>query len=95
MQRLLALRRGFGLRVSGDGRAPRQPTGMSGVFRRPEKQVNILKTNIYVAGGPGFEPRLTESESAVLPIKLFPKMDRGLGFEPRQSVPKTDVLPLN
>jgi hypothetical protein len=27
---------------------------------------------IYVAGGPGFEPRLTESESAVLPLNYPP-----------------------
>src|SRR5271167_4080728 len=27
---------------------------------------------IYLAGGPGFEPRLTESESAVLPLNYPP-----------------------
>lgn len=45
--------------------------------------------------GQGFEPQLTESESAVLPVKLTRNMDRGQGLEPRQSDSKSDVLPLN
>ena len=31
-----------------------------------------------LAGDPGLEPGLTESESVVLPIKLIPKMAVGL-----------------
>ena len=34
-----------------------------------------------VAGGLGFEPRLTESESAVLPLDDPPKLDRAAGIE--------------
>ena len=39
--------------------------------RRSAKPRKIVWAEM--AGGPGFEPRLTESESAVLPLNYFPK----------------------
>ena len=33
---------------------------------------NTVKRRHWLAGGPGFEPRLTESESAVLPLNYPP-----------------------
>jgi hypothetical protein len=34
--------------------------------------LRLIDTNIILAGEPGFEPRLTESESAVLPLNYSP-----------------------
>ena len=39
----------------------------------PTEIVEVLWVLQSLAGGPGFEPRLTESESAVLPLNYFPK----------------------
>src|SRR5208283_1095206 len=39
-----------------------ETAGLADIFRRKK-----------LAGGPGFEPRLTESESAVLPLNYPPK----------------------
>ena len=41
-----------------------------GLFQRDKRKALIL-----LAGEPGLEPGLTESESAVLPIKLFPNSE--------------------
>ena len=38
--------------------------------------ISAVETTIKsMAGGPGFEPRLTESESAVLPLNYPPPVD--------------------
>ena len=51
----------------------------------------------FVAGGPGFEPRLTESESAVLPLRAHEKPgreDRGAPCRGRlRSTPPCDSAP--
>ncbi len=52
-------------------------SGRSGSNRRPTVWKTVTLPLSYtrltfLAGKPGLEPRLTESESAVLPIKLFP-----------------------
>ena len=41
-------------------------------YRRVRAVVDFARRP--VAGGPGFEPRLTESESAVLPLNYPPKL---------------------
>lgn len=37
-----------------------------------------------MAGNPGLEPGMPESESGVLPIKLIPIMEERMGFEPME-----------
>ena len=45
--------------------------------------------------GPGFEPRPTVSETAVLPIALSPNIVPPAGIEPTSPDYETGVLPLN
>ncbi len=42
------------------------------VEREDRRRVFAYSSLILLAGGPGFEPRLTESESAVLPLNYPP-----------------------
>lgn len=37
-----------------------------------ERRIFLWEFGSFLAGGPGFEPRLTESESAVLPLNYPP-----------------------
>lgn len=48
-----------------------------------------------MASQQGFEPRITESESVVLPITLLGNVASVQGLEPRPRAPKTLVLPLH
>src|SRR4029077_5131973 len=58
------------------GGAPRPDRTRRAVGSAPDRQVHYRthchETEIFVAGGLGFEPRLTESESAVLPLNYPP-----------------------
>jgi hypothetical protein len=42
------------------------------LHRHLAKQICLNFQRVKVAGGPGFEPRLAESESAVLPLNYPP-----------------------
>jgi hypothetical protein len=44
--------------------------------RQPRLLKRCVKLLILLAGGPGFEPGLTESESAVLPLNYPPPVHR-------------------
>src|ERR1700731_4842724 len=55
---------------------PAQPAGMSRVLTH--REIIPLRPDC-LAEGPGFEPRLTESESAVLPLNHPPPAPRKKG----------------
>ena len=48
--------------------------------KRATSKCHFSKCLILLAGGPGFEPRLTESESAVLPLNYPPTAASGASF---------------
>jgi hypothetical protein len=56
---------------------PQHPQGLSSGRprgRRARSIISLILNEFFqLAGGPGFEPRLTESESAVLPLNYPPK----------------------
>ncbi len=60
---------------------PLAPTSASpdrkGLEPRPQTRKGPLEAGLGLAGGRGFEPRLTESESAVLPLDDPPRGDGG------------------
>src|SRR5271165_1638952 len=63
--------------MDADRGEPKPPGGLCGlgslvVARRRCGTLLSHKTLKLLAGGPGFEPRLTESESAVLPLNYPP-----------------------
>lgn len=46
--------------------------------RSTKKVIRLQSETLFLAGVPGFEPRLTESESAVLPLDDTPMNDQSL-----------------
>ncbi len=62
-------------------RRPPAPPGAAGSMTiGPQTQKGPLEAGLGLAGGRGFEPRLTESESAVLPLDDPPRGDGGWLF---------------
>ena len=71
MSRLLADSLQEPLKVNKNWRdTARYENGASGWDAASE--IPVISGCYWVAGGPGFEPRLTESESAVLPLNYPP-----------------------
>ena len=60
----------FSLRMSGIGKCARNTPANAGI---PPETGKSTKSRKWMAGGPGFEPRLTESESVVLPLNYPPR----------------------